>query len=98
MATKKTTNNISVGTNFPRTPELNEDTYNLYLTARENPQKDYINRLKALWDEKHPEHAQVTNEQLRERAIFVEKKKEALNDNTITDETETVVTKTAPAS
>ena len=78
MATKKATNNISVRKNrnyadkFPWTAELNEDAYNFYLQAREDPSKGYMRRHKALWDEKYPEHSHVTKEQLRERAVFVE--------------------------
>ena len=105
MATKQATNNISVrkkrnySMSFPWTPELNEDAYNLYLIARQNPHKGYMNRHKALWDEKHPEHTQVTKEQLRERAVFVEKKKKALTNDTINDtnNVETVEAATTPA-
>ena len=87
MATKKATNNISVRKNrnyadkFPWTAERNEDAYNFYLQAREDPSKGYMRRHKALWDEKYPEHSHVTKEQLLELAVFVLNKIQTQNEN-----------------
>ena len=39
---------------FKWTYELNRDLYNYYTTARENPKKCYMKRMKVLWDDLYP--------------------------------------------
>ena len=103
MATKATTRNISVQRNrdysqvFQWTSTLNDDVYNFYLQARENPQKGYMRRLKASWDEKYPAHANLTEKHLRERAIFVESKRRIIS-TTNQSEVETPRVLQPPAS
>ena len=79
MATNTSTNYISVRRNrdyskkFNWTETLKQDVYNFYLTAREDPRKGFMQRMKNLWDAKYPMHSHITQRNLREQAVFVEK-------------------------
>ena len=81
MATRETTCNISVrrdrdySNTFRWTQELNQDIFNFYSLARENPGKGYMKRMKDLWDKKYPLHNHLSAKHLRQQAVFVEKKR-----------------------
>ena len=83
MATASTTKNISVCKNrdyskkFEWTTDLNNDVYNFYLEAKRDPSKGYTNRLKRLWDEKHPTFNHLTAKHLRQQTSRVEARRRA---------------------
>ena len=60
---------------FKWTYELNEDLFKCYQEAKKDPCIRYMNRMKALWDQIHPELASFTAKKLRDQASRVEKNK-----------------------
>ena len=91
MATKEKTKSVSYQrkrdyTNgFTWTYELNQDVFQCYKKARENPSIGYMKRLKLYWDDMHPELQHFNEKQLRQQASFVEKKGLTLESNLRTD-------------
>ena len=81
MATKASTKNISVRRNrdyynvFKWTPTLNDEIYGFYVTAREDKSKRYMKRMESLWDTKYPMFSHLSDRKLRERAVFVQTKR-----------------------
>ena len=61
--------------NLEWTYELNNDVYDCYKRARNDPAIGYMKRLKSFWDRLHPEYDYLNEKQLRQQATFVEKKK-----------------------
>ena len=53
--------------------ELNKDLYNCYLES-DHKTHGYMKRLKSLWDEKRPEHNQLSEKYLHEQASRIIKK------------------------
>ena len=94
MATNTSTNYISVRRNrdyskkFNWTETLKQDVYNFYLTAREDPRKGFMQRMKNLWDAKYPMHSHITQRNLREQAVFVEKGMQRQSEPRITPDRE----------
>ena len=60
---------------FKWTNELNEDLYKCYMSAKSDPKIGYINRMKKLWNEKHPELNFFSAKNLRDQASREEKNK-----------------------
>ena len=60
---------------FKWTYELNEDLYKCYPKAKSDPKIGYMNRMKNLWDEIHPELSFFSAKNLRDQASRVEKNK-----------------------
>ena len=48
------------------TQEMNENLYNCFKKAREDPRIGYMNRIEKLWDEIYPEHTQISSKVLYE--------------------------------
>ena len=80
MATNEKTKNVSYRrrrdytASFTWTYELNQDVYQCYTKARENPAIGYMKRMKAYWDEMHPELNHLSEKHLRQQATFAEKR------------------------
>ena len=58
---------------FKWTYELNEDLYKCYMSAKSDPKIGYMNRMKKLWDEIHPELTFFSAKNLQDQADRVEK-------------------------
>ena len=80
---------------FKWTYELNEDLYNCYTKARENPKKGYMKRMKVLWDDLHPELSYFNGKYLRQQSTYIIQKGYILETRTENNE-ETNVTAENP--
>ena len=68
---------------FKWTPTLNDEIYGLYVTAmEEDKSKGYMKRMESLWDTKYPMFSHLSDRNLRERAVFVQTKR----NSTLVDE------------
>ena len=63
--------NRNYRTQFTWTYELNKDLYDCYMKAREDPRKDYMNRMKNSWDLSHPELSYFEAKKLRQQAKYI---------------------------
>ena len=60
---------------FNWTYELNQELFECYKKAKSDPRIGYMNRMKVLWDNLHPEYASFSAKKLRDQASRVEKKR-----------------------
>ena len=56
---------------FQWTFELNQDLYQFYKKAREDPSIGYMKRMKSYWDVKYPNYSHFSAKQLRQQDTFV---------------------------
>ena len=55
--------------------ELKRDVYNCYLRAKENPAPGYKKRLKSYWDEIYPKFSSLSDKNLGDAALCIDKNK-----------------------
>lgn len=66
---------------FQWTFELNQNLYQFYKMAREDPSIGYMKRIKSSWDVKYPNYSHFSAKQLRQQATFIEKRYNSLPRN-----------------
>ena len=71
--------NRDYSTHFNWTYDLKRDVYQCYLTAKEDPRIRYMKRMKEKWDEIHPEYSFLTDKNLRDQALRIEKNKDVMD-------------------